>query len=97
MADDEFYRPEMKDEKAVEYTTAELRERKELTDKIVRNLRIIIENSPPIGELEQLDTVTATIIGNLKVIEERAPSGAELDELLAKTSQIADNLEKTHE
>jgi hypothetical protein len=51
----------------MEYTTEELRERKALTDAIVRNLAIINDDE---NDLDELDTQTCCIVGNLQVIDE---------------------------
>ena len=72
-----------------EYSTKELRERKELTDAIVRNLEIINEdgNSPDyLGELEKL---CRSIAANLKEI---AGDETDLDEMRNSTDEIVRNL-----
>ena len=47
------------------YTTEELRERKELTDAIVANLRIVNADS---NDLEKLERRTSAIVSNLNAI-----------------------------
>ena len=65
----EIYRPEVKEAKAVEYTTtAELQARKNLTDAIVRNIRYIVEGAPPLAELEELEKRLAGIAASLRII-----------------------------
>jgi len=71
----------------MEYTTEELRERKELTDAIVHNLAII--NGDENVDLEDMATTTANICRNLEAINR---DENDLDELDQQTSRICADL-----
>jgi len=58
------------------YTTEEPRERKELTDAIAANLRIINDDSNDLGELERRSSAIAS---NLRAINEDMRQGGERD------------------
>jgi hypothetical protein len=68
MGDDElFYRPDRTNEPA-EPSMAELRERKALTDSIVRNMRLIA--AVDLAELEVLQRRVAAIASDLQAIKD---------------------------
>lgn len=71
----------------MEFTTEELRERKELTDAIVHNLGII--NGDGNVDLEDMATTTANICHNLETINRNEN---DLDELDQQTSRICADL-----
>ena len=69
-ADDAFYRPDRANEAEPEYSTAELRERKALTDSIVRNMKLVA--AVDVAELEILERRVRAIIRDLKIIKDDA-------------------------
>jgi hypothetical protein len=71
----------------MEYTTEELRERKELTDAIVRNLAVI--NGDENVDLEDVAATTANICHALRTINQNE---TDLDELDQQTSRICADL-----
>jgi hypothetical protein len=52
-------------------TTDELRERKELTDAIVANLKVIEESGFDLNDLEEMRKSSGAVVVNLQAIEER--------------------------
>jgi len=71
----------------MEYTTEELRERKELTDAIIHNLAIL--NKEENVDLEELAATTANICRDLERINAEE---TDLDELDEQTSRICADL-----